>query len=550
MIERYRHFPFPLNVYAHLLVRSGCNLDWLHYGLFASENDSFAQAQAYSTQLLLERLVPAPARVLEVGTGMGATMDMLQKRGYEVTGVNPDPGQIAYANERFATGDRIVCSRWEDFVPHQQWDQVIFQESAQYIAPNDIFGGAARALKPGGKLLILDEVGLRRAYEGEPGLNLLSDYMAAGAAHGFTLDEHLDLSKLAAPTVDHMLKSADELRGELIGQVGATAEQIDGLNASNEVYREKYRDGRYGYARLVFTKGVSPSDAEPAAEQAPTPAQVLPAPGPMVLHIDYPVHPRVRFGAAWGQPVNEKLQAIVRSQDDELRACLAVIASYAADLQRIPATAPEEQDTPRWINGWLPGLDGAAIYAFLRDRKPVTYWEVGSGNSTKFARRAIVDGDLATRIVSIDPAPRAEIDAICDEVIRKPLEDAAAELIARVAPGDVCFIDCSHRAFQNSDVTVAMLEVLPALPPGVVVGFHDIFLPDDYPPTWLERYYNEQYLLAMYLLGGHAGTDIVLPSWDASRRSEMADIVAPIWQDARFSEVERHGDAFWLRVKP
>src|SRR4051812_24682886 len=53
-------------------------------------------------------------------------------------------------------------------------------------------------------------------------------------------------------------------------------------------------------------------------QRAPPPA-ALPAPGPMVLHIDYPVHPRVRFGAAWGEPVHERLQAILRSQDAELR---------------------------------------------------------------------------------------------------------------------------------------------------------------------------------------------------------------------------------------
>ena len=37
--------------------------------------------------------------------------------------------------------------------------------------------------------------------------------------------------------------------------------------------------------------------------------------------------------------------------------------------------------------------------------------EIGSGNSTKFARRAIRDHRLCTRITSIDPHPRAEIDA-------------------------------------------------------------------------------------------------------------------------------------------
>ena len=162
-------------------------------------------------------------------------------------------------------------------------------------------------------------------------------------------------------------------------------------------------------------------------------------------------------------------------------------------------------------------------------------------------RRAIEDGGLSTRIVSIDPSPRVEIDPLCDEVIRAPLEEVSADLRARLSPGDVCFVDGSHRAFQNSDVTIAMLELLPALPSDVLVGFHDIFLPDDYPPAWVERYYNEQYLLAMFLLGGHAGMEIVLPAWDVSRRAELAAIVAPIWEGEAFAEVERHGDAFWLR---
>jgi len=48
--------------------------------------------------------------------------------------------------------------------------------------------------------------------------------------------------------------------------------------------------------------------------------------------------------------------------------------------------------------------------------------EIGSGNSTKFVARAKRDGALSARIVSIDPQPRAEVDRLCDEVIRAPLE--------------------------------------------------------------------------------------------------------------------------------
>lgn len=49
---------------------------------------------------------------------------------------------------------------------------------------------------------------------------------------------------------------------------------------------------------------------------------------------------------------------------------------------------------------------------------PATYLEVGSGNSTRFARRAITVHGLRTRIVSIDPEPRAVVDELCDEVVR------------------------------------------------------------------------------------------------------------------------------------
>jgi hypothetical protein len=48
----------------------------------------------------------------------------------------------------------------------------------------------------------------------------------------------------------------------------------------------------------------------------------------------------------------------------------------------------------------------------IASKRPKQYFEIGSGNSTKFARQAIRDHG-ATRIVSIDPSPRAEIDAIC-----------------------------------------------------------------------------------------------------------------------------------------
>ena len=39
-------------------------------------------------------------------------------------------------------------------------------------------------------------------------------------------------------------------------------------------------------------------------------------------------------------------------------------------------------------------LDTISLYSFIRIYKPAKYMEIGSGNSTKFAYKAIRDGNL------------------------------------------------------------------------------------------------------------------------------------------------------------
>lgn len=279
----------------------------------------------------------------------------------------------------------------------------------------------------------------------------------------------------------------------------------------------------------------------PVATEAPAPAP----PTGFVIELDYPVEPKPRWGRAWGMEGHPQLEAVIRADDALVKDSLAVIARYRNELRKISEDAGEATE-PNWVNGWVPGWDGAALYAFVADRKPKVYMEVGSGNSTKFVRRAINDHGLSTRIVSIDPFPRAEIDSICDEVVRHPLENVDLSIFDQLGEGDVCFIDNSHRSFQNSDVTVSFLQILPRLKPGVLIGFHDIFLPDDYPQDWANRYYSEQYLLATFLLGGHKGTRVFLPAFDASRRPELNEEVNDIWNVDGLRNVELHGGAFWL----
>ena len=68
--------------------------------------------------------------------------------------------------------------------------------------------------------------------------------------------------------------------------------------------------------------------------------------------------------------------------------------------------------------------------------------------------------------------------------------------------GDILFVDSSHVLMPGSDVDCILNHLLPRLPAGVVVHFHDIFLPDAYPAAWSWRGYNEQNAVAALLSGG------------------------------------------------
>jgi hypothetical protein len=264
------------------------------------------------------------------------------------------------------------------------------------------------------------------------------------------------------------------------------------------------------------------------------------------IFLDYPVDPRPRYGH--GKPPHPELTRLLEEGRERYRDFLGRCAGLADPMARIPVHGDAATTEPAWINGFLPGLDAASLYGALALRPPETYVEVGSGNSTRFARRAIRDHALRTRIISIDPHPRVEVDAIADRVVRAPLESVDLSVLTGLRQGDMLFLDGSHRSFMNSDVTVAFLEVLPRLARGVRVHLHDICLPYDYPPGTEDFYYSEQYVLAAYLLGGAAGATVLLPNAFVSEDPELRDILDPLWTKPGFEAVERRGSSFWMEM--
>src|ERR1044071_2863778 len=61
------------------------------------------------------------------------------------------------------------------------------------------------------------------------------------------------------------------------------------------------------------------------------------------------------------------------------------------------------------------------------------------------------------------------------------LQEVPLGEFGKLGKNDILFIDSSHISKIGSDVNMEFLEILPALKKGVLVHFHDIFLPRDYP---------------------------------------------------------------------
>jgi hypothetical protein len=224
-------------------------------------------------------------------------------------------------------------------------------------------------------------------------------------------------------------------------------------------------------------------------------------------------------------------------------AVLDCIESYAAELDAIGAPHVDHRPpSPRWNQDWFPRLDAAAAYALVRREPPRRIIEVGSGHSTRFLARAVADGGLATRITAIDPEPRASLRGLKIEFLEKRVQEVSENPFHELQPGDILFIDSSHQMKPGSDVEFVMTCVVPKLPAGVRLHFHDIFLPDEYPALWAWRRYNEQNFIKN-LLPRYA---VEFSShWIASRRPDLLErgVLArlPLLPGALES-------SFWLRT--
>jgi len=151
--------------------------------------------------------------------------------------------------------------------------------------------------------------------------------------------------------------------------------------------------------------------------------------------------------------------------------------------------------------------DGLTLYSMIRQFKPRRIIEIGSGYSSC----AMLDtNDLFfnsnIKITFIEPYPELlqsmlKPDDDREIIIPKRVQDVDNRIFADLGENDILFIDSTHVSKLKSDVNEILFEILPELKKGVLIHFHDIFWPFEYPKEWIGegRAWNEAYALRAFL---------------------------------------------------
>ena len=208
-----------------------------------------------------------------------------------------------------------------------------------------------------------------------------------------------------------------------------------------------------------------------------------------------------------GEAVLEGLELDLPGQLEMLR---RLRDDFQAEYQQIPRNSASGAFNGFFVeNGAFGPVDAEILYCMVRDRKPSRMVEIGRGFSTLLSASALqanaANGSEQATFVSIDPTATdaAPAPPVTWHALKNELNACRLTPSTRWTAMTSCSSTPVTSCGSGGDVVFAILEVLPRLRPGVAVHFHDIFLPNDYPPEWLtrlRRFWSEQYLLQAFLL--------------------------------------------------
>ena len=258
-----------------------------------------------------------------------------------------------------------------------------------------------------------------------------------------------------------------------------------------------------------------------------------------------------------GANLNSKECIGIDIREDVQLNLLDKLASYYKDI-----SFPEQPNNSHryfFQNTYLSHPDAVILFGMLRHFKPKKLIEVGSG----FSSALILDtnGEFFNNSIHctfIEPYPDQRVFRLLKEndrqlhtIIDKSITEVDLGLFEELNKNDILFIDSSHIVKTGSDVSRIIFEILPRLKPGVIIHFHDIYWPFEYPIDWLVtgRSWNEAYFLKAFLQYNNSFEILYFNSFmDLFHKKELKEKMPLCLHDSDY-HLTHGASSLWIRKK-
>jgi predicted O-methyltransferase YrrM len=207
----------------------------------------------------------------------------------------------------------------------------------------------------------------------------------------------------------------------------------------------------------------------------------------------------------WKATGPDSIEGIDLNTEEQIR-LVNEISAYYKDIP-----FPEEKDPGRryyFRNEYYSFADAIILYGLIRHYQPGRVIEIGSGFSSALMLDTAQHFSLKTKFTFIEPYPDRLFSLLSEKdkqectTLVKNVQDVEMDIFKALGKGDILFIDSSHISKTGSDVNFILFHILPQLNKGVLIHFHDVFYPFEYPREWVleGRNWNENYLLRAFLM--------------------------------------------------
>jgi hypothetical protein len=231
--------------------------------------------------------------------------------------------------------------------------------------------------------------------------------------------------------------------------------------------------------------------------------------------------------------------------------------SFSVLYNEMPFTDTKSKERRYFLdNPYFSYGDGIILYSFLRHFCPKRVIEVGSGfSSSEMLDINDIFLNKKLQFTFIEPFPDRLFGLFSDEdkkkvrIEIKPVQEVEIDIFSLLEANDILFIDSSHVAKINSDVLHILFNILPQLKNGVIIHFHDVLWPFEYPQIWLEggRAWNEAYFLRSFLQYNRAFEILYFNSYMDLHHADILDQSMPGVLKTPSSTVTPGNTSLWIR---